>query len=467
MDVLIRYHRMRGDNTLWQVGTDHAGIATQIVVEQQLKAQGKTRHDLGREQFVERVWAWKEESGSRSRNQMRRLGASADWSRERFTMDDGPVGRGARDVRAAVRRRAHLSRQAPRQLGPEARHGGVRPRSRERGGAGKDLGDPLSARRRQRCASSSPRRGPRRCWATSAVAVNPDDERYRASGRQGGRAAAHRPHDSDHRRRLRRPRVRHRRRQDHAGARLQRLGRRRSATGCRRCRSSTSTRRSTTTRRRSIAASTATSRARRCWRTSQRAGLVVSEKAHTMIVPRCGRTGEVVEPMLTDQWFVAMTQARAGDASVLPGQVDPGPVPRGGRASGLAAGRARRGREASRSCPREWLSTYLHWINNIQDWCISRQLWWGHQIPAWYDEAGNVYVARSEADARAQARAKLGREPHVVRARRRRARHLVQLGAVVPFHARLAGGDAGARARSCRRRCWSPASTSSSSGSRA
>ncbi len=167
MDVLIRYHRMRGDNTLWQLGTDHAGIATQIVVEQQLKAQGESRRDLGREKFAERVWAWKEASGSTITNQMRRLGTSGDWSRERFTMDAGLVRRGGGNVRPAVRGRPHLSRQAPRQLGSDARHGGLRPRSRERGGAGHDLGDTLPGRAPAGATSSSPRRGPRRCWATS------------------------------------------------------------------------------------------------------------------------------------------------------------------------------------------------------------------------------------------------------------------------------------------------------------
>ena len=148
MDLLIRYHRMTGANTLWQIGTDHAGIATQIVVENQLKLEGTSRHDLGREAFVDRVWAWKEESGSTITRQMRRMGTSGDWSRERFTMDDG--------LSAAVLEtfvRLHedgLIYRGKRLVNwdPTLRHRGVRPRGRQRGGAGPDLGDPLSARRR-------------------------------------------------------------------------------------------------------------------------------------------------------------------------------------------------------------------------------------------------------------------------------------------------------------------------------
>ena len=177
MDALIRYHRMRGYNTNWVVGTDHAGIATQIVVERQLEAEGKSRHDLGREKFVERVWAWKQQSGSTITRQMRRLGASANWTYADtegqkagyFTMD-------ARMSRAVVevfvrllRGRADLPRQAPGELGSGARHRGLRPRGRQRGGGRQDLGDPLSRRRWRGsgdAAWSSPRRAPRRCSAT-------------------------------------------------------------------------------------------------------------------------------------------------------------------------------------------------------------------------------------------------------------------------------------------------------------
>ncbi len=144
------------------------------------------------------------------------------------------------------------------------------------------------------------------------------------------------------------------------------------------------------------------------------AGLVVSEKPHKMIVPRCGRTGEVVEPMLTDQWYVAMTKPAPATHPFFPNRSIQDLCLAAVSDAGLPAG-APGGGENVAFVPGEWRSTYLHWINNIQDWCISRQLWWGHQIPAWYDEAGNVYVARDEAQAREQARAKLGREPRTFR----------------------------------------------------
>ncbi len=273
MDVLIRYHRMRGANTLWQLGTDHAGIATQIVVEQQLKAQGESRRELGREKFAERVWAWKESSGSTITNQMRRLGLSGDWSRERFTMDaglsaavletfvrlfdDGLIYRGKRLVNwdptlgTAV---SDLEVENDEEQGKiwEIRY----PRA---DGASDGAGDVVVATTR-----------PETMLGDVAVAVNPDDERYAALVGQDRHAAAHRPHDSHHRRRVRRQDLRHRVREDHAGARLQRLADRRSATASRRSPSSISTRRSMPTRPRNTAASTATPRARRCWRISRR-----------------------------------------------------------------------------------------------------------------------------------------------------------------------------------------------------
>ena len=148
MDALIRYHRMRGDDTLWQPGTDHAGIATQMVVERQLEAEGKTRHDLGREAFVERVWEWKEESGGTITRQLRRLGASLDWQRERFTMDEGLSAAVQRGLRPPVRRGPDLPRQAPGQLGPGAAHRGLRPGSAVRGRKRPPVAHALSAGRR-------------------------------------------------------------------------------------------------------------------------------------------------------------------------------------------------------------------------------------------------------------------------------------------------------------------------------
>ena len=184
MDVLIRYHRMRGYNTLWQVGTDHAGIATQIVVEQQLKAAGQTRHDLGREEFIERVWQWKEESGSTITHQMRRLGAAADWSRERFTMDEG--------LSAAVLEtfvRLHedgLIYRGKRLVNWDPKLGtavsDLEVDSDEEQGKIWEIRYPLADGSGLRL--SSRRRGPRRCSATRRSRCNPDDDRYRASRRQ-------------------------------------------------------------------------------------------------------------------------------------------------------------------------------------------------------------------------------------------------------------------------------------------
>jgi valyl-tRNA synthetase len=407
MDVLIRYHRMKGDNTLWQLGTDHAGIATQIVVEQQLKAQGESRRDLGREKFTERVWAWKEASGSTITNQMRRLGTSGDWSRERFTMDaglsaavletfvrlhdDGLIYRGKRLVNwdptlgTAV---SDLEVENDEEQGTiwEIRYPGA---------AG--AGDVVVATTR-----------PETMLGDVAVAVNPDDERYAAligksvtlplTGRTipiiadayvdktfgTGVVKITPAHDFNdwevgHRHNLEPLPIFNLDATVNANAPEKYRGLDRYAA------------------RKAVLADLAAQ------------GLVVSENVHKMIVPRCGRTGEVVEPMLTDQWYVAMRVPAPASHPHSPGRtiqdlclaaVGDGIVDR-------ATGETSR----VRFVPEQWLSTYLHWINNIQDWCISRQLWWGHRIPAWYDDAGNVYVARTESAARQQAVAKLGREP--------------------------------------------------------
>ena len=407
MDVLIRYHRMKGDNTLWQLGTDHAGIATQIVVEQQLKAQGQSRLEMGREKFTERVWAWKEESGSTITNQMRRLGASGDWSRERFTMDaglsaavletfvrlynDGLIYRGKRLVNwdptlgTAV---SDLEVENDEEQGTiwEIRYPGAA------GGS-----DVVVATTR-----------PETMLGDVAVAVNPDDERYASLvgksvtlpltdrtipiiadtyvDRTFGTGVvkitpAHDFNDWEvgQRHRLEPLPIFNLDATVNSNAPEKYRGLDRYAA------------------RKAVLADLKTH------------GLVVSERAHKMIVPRCGRTGEVVEPMLTDQWYVAMRVPAPATHPHFPGRTiqDLCLAAVGDGILDPATG----GRGRVRFVPEQWLSTYLHWINNIQDWCISRQLWWGHRIPAWYDDAGSVYVARSEGVARKQAVAKLGREP--------------------------------------------------------
>jgi len=411
MDVLIRWHRMRGDNTLWQLGTDHAGIATQIVVENQLKAEGKSRHDLGREKFVERVWAWKEESGSTITRQMRRLGVSGDWSRERFTMD---AGLSAAVLETFVRlHRDGLIYRGKRLVNWDP----------ALGTAVSDLEVENEEEQGKLWAIRYPRADgngfvtvattrPETMLGDVAVAVNPTDERYRdLVGKDVELPLTGRriPVIAD----------------DYVDKEF--------GTGCVKITPAHDFNDWQIGQRHALAAisilnldATISDNAPEKYRGLDRyaaraavladleaAGLVASEKPHRMVVPRCGRTGEVVEPMLTDQWFVAMrtpapaTHPYFGGKSIQQlclAAVDEGvESPRDG-----SIGRVE-------FVPKEWLSTYLNWIENIQDWCISRQLWWGHRIPAWYDENGNCYVAHDEAAARAQATAALGREPAAFR----------------------------------------------------
>ncbi len=407
MDVMVRYHRMRGDNTLWQVGTDHAGIATQIIVEQQLKAEGKSRHDLGREKFVERVWTWKEESGSTITRQMRRMGASADWTRERFTMDEG--------LSAAVRKtfiRLHddgLIYRGKRLVHWDPKLGtavsDLEVENEEVTGKLWEIRYPLTDGTASLVVATT---RPETMLGDVAVAVNPDDERYTAfvgkevtlplTGRTirviaddyverefgTGVVKITPAHDFNDWQVAQRHKLvpltiftLEAKVNDNAPAKYRGLDR-------------------YAARKAVLADLTA-------------AGLLVSEKPHKMIIPRCGRSGEVVEPMLTDQWFVAMTTPAPASHPYFPGKTiqDLCLVAVGDGIATAASGE----REQVRFVPGEWLSTYHHWINNIQDWCISRQLWWGHRIPAWYDDAGNIYVAENESQARAKAHAALGRDP--------------------------------------------------------
>jgi valyl-tRNA synthetase len=407
MDLMIRWHRMLGDNTLWQLGTDHAGIATQIVVANQLKAEGTSRHDLGREKFVERVWAWKEQSGSTITRQMRRLGASGDWSRERFTMDEG--------LSAAVRetfvrlyddgliyRGKRLVNWDPT-LGTAVSD--LEVESEEEQGKLWEIRYPLADGTGSVVVATT---RPETMLGDVAVAVNPTDERYASlvgkavtlplTGRTipiiaddyvdkefgTGCVKITPAHDFNdwligQRHGLEPIGILDLEAKINANAPAKYRGMDRYVA------------------RKAVLADLAAQ------------GLVVSEKAHRMVVPRCERTGEVVEPMLTDQWFVATREPAPASHPHFPGR----------SIQDLCLAAVGEGVQSPRDgstgkvefVPSEWLSTYLHWINNIQDWCISRQLWWGHRIPAWYDEAGNVYVARDEAAARSQARRKLGRDP--------------------------------------------------------
>ena len=394
MDALIRYHRMRGDNTNWVVGTDHAGIATQIVVERQLEEEGKTRHDLGREAFIQRVWEWKQKSGATITRQMRRLGASANWEYADtegqkagyFTMDakmsravvevfvrwyeEGLIYRGKRLVNWDPELGTAVS---DLEVDTEEEDG----RIWEMRYPGEGFSLTVATTR------------PETMLGDVAVAVHPEDERYRSligkrvqlplTGRMipviadeyvdpkfGTGAVKITPaHDFNDYQVGKRHQLEpisiftlDAKLNEAAPAAYRRLDRFEA-------------------RKRVLA----DLRAQK---------LLVSEKPYKLRVPRSGRTGAIVEPMLTDQWFVAMEKlAKDGLEVVKRGEV--------------------------RFIPSHWTATYNHWLENIQDWTISRQLWWGHQIPAWYDDAGNVYVARTEEEVRKKNPGKnLGRDPDVL-----------------------------------------------------
>lgn len=401
MDALTRYHRMRGFNTLWVPGTDHAGIATQIVVERQLEAEGLTRHDLGRAEFVKRVWAWKEKSGGTITQQMRRLGASVDWSREYFTMDEklsavvietfvrlyeqGLIYRGKRLVNWDPVLKTAVS--------------DLEVVSEEEEGRLYHLRYPLADGSGHLVVATT---RPETMLGDTAVMVHPDDERYRHLvgktvrlplaereipivadsyvDREFGTGVvkvtpAHDFNDYAVAQRHGLPMISiftlDARINDNAPAKYRGLDR---------------------------------NAARDAVVTDlQAAGLVEKIEKHTLKVPRGDRTGVAIEPMLTDQWFVA-TGKPAPQGTLFPGRSIAEVA-----TEAVADGRIR-------FVPDNWVSTYMHWMNNIQDWCISRQLWWGHQIPAWYDEQGNVFVARSEAEARKLAGdgRRLERDPDVL-----------------------------------------------------
>ncbi|MGH8173215.1 MAG: valine--tRNA ligase, partial [Rhodanobacteraceae bacterium] len=391
MDALIRYHRMRGQRTLWQGGTDHAGIATQKIVENQLAAEDKTRHDLGRAKFIERVWSWKEESGSTITHQMRRIGASVDWSRERFTMDPG--------LSAAVRRvfvewyRAGLIYRGKRLVhwDPvlQTAVSDLEVNNEERDGSLWSIRYPASDGGEGLVVATT---RPETMLGDVAVAVHPEDERYAALightlklpltdreipviaddyvDREFGTGAvkitpAHDFNDwqigARHKLAPRIILTLDAKVNDNAPEKYRGLDR--------------------FAARKAVLADL------------EAAGLLVETKKHKLQVPISQRSDAVIEPMLTDQWFLDLTS----DV-----RVDGKPGPGGRKAITEPALAAVRNGDV-KFVPENWSTTYNQWLENIQDWCVSRQLWWGHQIPAWYDEAGNIFVGEDEADARAHA----------------------------------------------------------------
>ena len=432
MDSLTRYHRMRGFNTVWIPGADHAGIATQIVVERQLQGQGQSRHDLGRKNFVARVWEWKEQSGNTIAQQMRRMGDSVDWSREYFTMDErlsevvtetfvrlyeqGLIYRGKRLVNWDPALKSAVS--------------DLEVESVEEDGFLWHIAYPLADGSGSLTVATT---RPETMLGDAAVMVHPEDERYqRLIGktvklplvgreipviadeyvdRTFGTGAVKVTPAHDH--------------NDYAVGQRHGLpiigilkldgriknspiddfsfGHKASVNGSRMADEDGLVGAPTVEKipvkyqgmdrfeaRKAIVADL------------DAQGFLVETKKHKLMVPRCARTGQVVEPMLTDQWFVAMSKVGEGETkSIAQKAID-----------AVQSGQVR-------FVPGQWVNTYNQWMGNIQDWCISRQLWWGHQIPAWYGEDGRVFVARSEQEARARASAAgyegaLERDPDVL-----------------------------------------------------
>ena len=375
MDALTRYHRMRGEATLWQPGTDHAGIATQMVVERQLEGEGTSRAALGRDRFIERVWRWKGESGGTIARQMRRLGASVDWSRDRFTMDEG-LSRTVTEVFVRLHEEGLIYRgKRLVNWDPvlQTAVSDLEVLSSEEEGSLWHLRYPLADGSGHVIVATT---RPETLLGDTAVAVNPQDPRYAALvGKQLRLPIAERlipviaddyvdpefgsgcvkitpAHDfNDYEVGSRHgleqinvftPDARF---NENVPDRLRGLDRLEA-------------------RQRVLAE-------------LESQGLIERIDKHKLMVPRGDRSGSVIEPYLTDQWYVKIAPlAEPAINAVRNGDI--------------------------RFVPENWSRTYFEWMRNIKDWCISRQLWWGHRIPAWYDAEGRVYVGRNEAEVRAR-----------------------------------------------------------------
>ncbi|RLA15886.1 MAG: valine--tRNA ligase [Gammaproteobacteria bacterium] len=373
MDLLIRYQRMRGSSTLWQVGTDHAGIATQMVVERQLATKGISRHDLGREKFIENVWDWKAESGGQITQQLRRMGASADWSRERFTMDDG-LSSAVREVFISLYDKGLIYRGKRLVNWDPVLHTAISDLevdSVEEQGFLWHIRYPLADGSGSLTVATT---RPETLLGDTAVAVHPDDSRYQhligklvtlpMTGREipiiaddyvdpefgSGCVKITPAHDFN----------------DYQMGQRHQLPMINVLTG-------------------DAAISDNMPEAYRGMdRFDARKKLVADLKAadllekiddHKLMVPRGDRSGAVIEPWLTDQWYVKVAPlAKPAIAAVENGDI--------------------------RFVPENWSRTYFEWMNNLEDWCISRQIWWGHRIPVWYDQEGKHYAGQDEADVR-------------------------------------------------------------------
>jgi valyl-tRNA synthetase len=382
MDALTRFHRMEGDRALWQPGTDHAGIATQMVVERQLNGEGKSRQDLGREAFVTRVWEWKEQSGGTISRQMRRLGDSVDWSRDRFTMDEG-LSEAVTEVFVRLHEKGLIYRGQRLVNWDPVLHTALSDLevvSEPEAGQLWHLRYPLADGSGHVVVATT---RPETMLGDTAVAVHPEDERYRhLVGREIRLPLVDRPIPiiAD----------------DYVDPAF--------GSGCVKITPAHDFNDAEIGKRHGLAvinvltadaamndAVPATYRGldrfearRRVVADLEAAGLLEKTEPHLLPVPRGDRSGAVLEPWLTDQWYVSIAPLAApAIAAVEDGRI--------------------------RFVPDNWSKTYFQWMRNIQDWCISRQLWWGHRIPAWYDDAGHVYVARNEADALAAATKRHGR----------------------------------------------------------
>ena len=375
MDALIRYHRMKGCNTLWQVGTDHAGIATQMVVERQLQADGLTRHDLGREKFIEKVWEWKTESGGNITRQLRRLGSSIDWSRERFTMDEG-LSQAVEEVfirlydEDIIYRGNRLVNWDPKL---HTAISDLEVISEEENGYFWYFRYPLTngattADGKSYITIATTR--PETMLGDSALAVHPEDERFASLiGKSVQLPLCDReiPIIAD----------------DYVDPEF--------GTGCVKITPAHDFNDYEVGKRHDLPIiniltvdAAINENAPQAYRGLDRfdarkqivrdmesAGLLEKIEDHKLKVPRGDRSGVVIEPYLTNQWYVAVESlAKPAIEAVENGDIE--------------------------FVPKNWENTYFSWMRDLQDWCISRQLWWGHRIPAWFDEQGNMFVGRSE-----------------------------------------------------------------------
>lgn len=375
MDALIRYQRMCGKNTLWQAGTDHAGIATQMVVERQLQQTGKTRHDLGRDAFVAKTWEWKEQSDSTIKNQLRRMGASLDWTRERFSLDAG-INQAVIQVfvqlykEGLIYRGTRLVNWDPSLLTAVS---DLEVISSEEQGSLWHIRYPLVDSTEYLVVATT---RPETLLGDVAVAVHPEDERYQAwigkqlqhplTGRQipiiadayvdpafgTGCVKITPAHDFN----------------DYA------IGQRHQLPLINIFTPNAHLNENAPEAYRGLERMQARKKVLADLEALQ---LIEKIEPHTLQIPRADRSGSIIEPYLTEQWYIkAKPLAAPAIAAVKNGEIQ--------------------------FVPENWTKTYFQWLENIEDWCISRQLWWGHRIPAWYDEAGNIYVGENEEQVRAQ-----------------------------------------------------------------